>query len=280
MDTGLWPPERELPYRSWIRSFPQDQQLAAAKLIRQLIYVNEEMAHGALTSAYQRLVKNLSSAATNAPAMSLQKIEASHASIIVTPIRGEKPNVADSGITYMRFARDQLGLNQSQLMEDLPAALDPAISAGKVLVLIDDIIGSGEQLISTLQGQPQAHAPLKTMMDRYHTVACLVVAITSHAYRRLQYDYPNLQIYAGHVLDVESYGVRSLLPIADHPDTHELLRGVAPRLQVSEHIDPIYGFQKFGFTLVFYNCIPDFSLPIFWAQNGKDRMPLKERYDG
>lgn len=278
--TGLWPREQEFPYHRWIQNFPQGQQLAAAKLLSHLIYVNEEMVHGALATAYQRLVRSLTPSITNATQVPSQSITTSHRSIVVTPIRGESPNAADSALTYMRTARDELGLNQNQLVDDLSIAVRRATSSDKVLVLIDDVVGSGNQLVSTIQDSQSGTASPKKMMDEGHTVACLVVAITSCAYLRLRKEYPKLQIFAGHILDVEHYSVRSLLPVADHPDAHDLLRTTAPLLQVPEYIRPdrAYGFKNIGLTVVFHNSIPDFTLPIFWARNGKDWVPLKERY--
>lgn len=274
--TGLWPREQELPYRRWIRNFPPDQQPAAAQLLGQLIYVNAATTHRALASAYQRLIRSLSSAATNAPALSKERIAASHTSIVVTPIRGERPSVADSAFTYMRVARDDLGLSENQLIGDLHTAVSRATSANSVLVLIDDIIGSGDQLISTIRTDHTASP--KAMMDQGLTVACLVAVITSQALRRINEEHPSLLVFAGHILDVESYGIQSLLPIPEHTDIHELLKTVAPRLQVEDYINPVYGFNCFGLTLAFHNSIPDFSLPVFWARDGKDWVPLKDRY--
>lgn len=276
--TGLWPREQELPYRRWIKNFPKDHQLAAAQLLGQLIYVSSETTRGAIICAYQRLIRNLSSAAMNAPAVSMERILASHTSIVVAPIRGERPNIADSAFAYMRTARDELGLSESQLVGDLTTAVNHAASGNKVLVLIDDIIGSGNQLISTIESG-DGISP-RTMMAEGCTVVCLVAAITSHAYARIKKKYPKLLVFAGHILDVKNYSIQSRLPAKEHEEIHDLLRSVASRLQVANYIDPIYGFKGFGFTIAFHNSIPDFTLPVFWAKDGKGWVPLKDRYHG
>ncbi len=116
------------------------------------------------------------------------------------------------------------------------------------------------------------------MMEEGCAVVCLVAAITSQAYARIRQEHPKLLIFAGHVLDVKSYSVQSLLPAKEHEEIHELLRSVAPRLQVASYVDPVYGFNGLGFTIAFHNSIPDFTLPVFWAKDGEGWMPLKDRY--
>ena len=268
---GLWPQEQDLPYRRWLANFESNQQPAAAKLLDRLIYVNEHMAHDALASACQRLIRSFATGGARNPLASVAAMTSVHESIIVTPIRGEKPNPADSAYPYMRAARDQLGFRECQIEDDFAAAVDRASRSNGLVVLIDDIIGSGEQITHTIRG-------LKSTSSPSCRLACLAAVVTSRAYRRLTSEYPELQVFAGHVLDVERYGICSLLPESEHSDIYDLLHHVAASLQLPSNVDPMYGFKKFGLTLVFHNSIPDFSLPIFWASCGSAWTPLKERY--
>ena len=268
VETGLWPREQDFPFRRWLANFESHQQPVAAKLLDRLVFVNEEMAHGALLSACQRLLSSFASGGPIDPLPSTEAISSVHDSIIITPIRGERPSPTDSAYSYARAARDRLGVHSDRIVDDLAMAVDRASRSDGIVVLVDDIIGSGDQITSTVADMTDCSCPL----------ACLAAIVTSHAYERLTTEFPDLQIFAGHILDIERYGIHALLPVPEHQDAHDLLHHVAQSLRVPAYVDdPVYGFKGFGLTLAFHNSIPDFSLPILWAPGGSGWTPLKER---
>lgn len=271
VEVGLWPREQDLPYRRWLSNFESHQKLAAAKVLDRLIYVNEDMALLALKSACQRLLRSFAARGNGGRLASTKALASVHASIIITPIRGEQPSPADSAYSYTRAARDRLGFQENQIVDDIVTAVDRASKSNGIVVLVDDIIGSGEQLINTIRRSEHTQAPSCTL-------ACLAAIVTSNAHKRLATAVPALRIFPGHILDVKRYGINSLLPATDHPDTHDLLNRFGTSLQVPANTNPVYGYNDLGLTLAFHNCIPDFSLPILWAKAGQDWTPLKERH--
>ena len=275
--TRLWPFEQELPYRQWLSNFPNDEQVAAAQLLSQLIYVSKDMAQAAFVAAYRRLIGAVAADTLQATALSRDAIAARQESIVIAPIRGERPSASDSGYSYVRMARDHLGFPEDQIADNLAAAIQlPARQEHeRIIVLVDDVIGTGQQAAATIRDGLQATQTC--IADLKCQVTLLVTVITTYAYNAITSDFPHIRIFAGHVIDTERYSVCSTLPPSRYPDTHKLLKKIAHRLSVPCHVDPAYGFGKFGLILVFHDCAPDFSLPIIWADGGSDWTPLKRR---
>lgn len=278
----LLPREQELPYRSWLQNFDKKRRRIASKILSRLIFINEGMAQNALSCAYQRLLRAYAPPATAEQAASIDRLNEFHESIIVAPIQGEKPRATDSGLAYMRTARDQLAFKDSQILPDPLQAAELAHAAERPVVLFDDISGSGDQIAATLTRRSAAGPSLATLAlaHKPRKVACLTAVMTSVAKETLAHRFPNVGFFAGHTLDPSNYGVRGLFPKEQHPEIHELLQWAAQQLKVPPHVHNLYGYREFGLMLCFHNSIPDFSLPILWANGGPRWTPLKERYDG
>ena len=277
VETGLWPREQELPYRGWLNNFEGKQKDAAAKILNSFIFINEDMAYSALSSAYRNLIRTYLPNTTDGKSVPHEKILALHKSIIITPIRGETPNPSDSGLTYVRAARDRLGFGESQLAVDIDSAIRLANRSDKIIVLVDDTIGSGTQIETNMRKNARFLSLLKATKRERVNIACLTAVMTSYARNRLAETFPSLEVFAGHILDLDRYGVHSIFPPGEHKDVHDLLQQVSDRLKVPHYVHPVYGFHEFGFILSFHNSIPDFSLPILWALDGQHWTPLKER---
>ena len=276
----LLPREQELPYRSWLQNFDKKRRTVAAEILNRLIFVNEGMAQNALSCAYQRLLREYVPSATAEQAVGVGRLKEFHDSIIVAPIQGEKPRATDSGFAYMRTARDQLAFKESQIMPDPIKAAKLAHDAERPVVLFDDISGSGDQIAATLTRRSGPGPSLATLADQPRKVACLTAVMTSAANDTLTTKFPNVGFFAGHTLDVDNYGVRGLFPEEQHPEIQELLQWADQQLKVPPHVHNLYGYSEFGLLLCFHNSIPDFSLPILWANGGPSWTPLKERPNG
>ena len=274
---GLWPHEQDLPYRGWLNNFNEEQRMAAARLLNRFIFISESMAQDALSTAYQRLLRTYTSPGTNDEPVPTEKLAALHNSIIVAPIRGESPSATDSGFAYMRVARDQLHFEESQIKSDPIEAAQEASKTGQLVVLIDDVSGSGDQIRSTLRRRTKRVPSLNDICSRRGSVACLTAVMTSCANTMLTTKFPQLGIFAGHILDLDTYGLRAIFPEDCNPEIYDLLDWASQRLQIPKHADRRYGYLKLGLLLCFHNSIPDFSLPVLWATDAHGWTPLKER---
>lgn len=68
---------------------------------------------------------------------------------MVTRVTGEVPNDTDSGYMFARMARQQLGLDERQIMSNREA-LETLLREGpRPVVFVNDFVGSGDQFIST-----------------------------------------------------------------------------------------------------------------------------------
>lgn len=277
---GLLPREQDLPYRGWLQNFDEAQRTIAAEILNRLIFVTETMAQAAVSCAYQRLLRAYTPLQPPDDSVPVERLRALHESIIVAPIQGEHPSATDSAFAYMRAARDQLGFKESQIMTDPLEAARLAADADRPIVLFDDISGSGDQIEATLTRRFGVGPSLASLANRPRKVACLTAVMTSAASQVLAERFPHIGTFAGHVLELNTYGVHGTFPPAQHPEIQKLLRWAAQKTRVPPHVDELYGYGKMGLMLCFYNSIPDSSLPILWANGGDSWTPLKVRPDG
>ena len=204
-----------------------------------------------------------------------RRIRDLHNDTHVTAVRGESPNPAESGNTYMRVARETLDVGEERIHE-----LGDAIAVcadGHPLVLLDDFSGTGNQILNTLTAKDASGRTLLHLLtDSDATVCCITAVMTSNAYNRLRKRAPNLYIFPGYMAPEGEYGLDALLPKDRFPNVHALLSDIAPRLS-APGVDLVRGLNSLALLLGVHDRIPDASLPILWASGNDGWIPLKRR---
>ena len=276
--TGLIRAEPRVRPRAWLENFEEHEQFAAAALLDTFVYYSDEMTSKLLRASYTNLLDEARGLGA----------EAAVRSAYVAPIEGEDPNVSDSGNMFCRKARYELGIHEDRLLptgEALEAAL-----GGASVILIDDFMGSGEQLVKTWKRRYRSTSPRsfeEAASQCDVDVTALLLVSTEDGYKRARFECLGLRVLAGHVLG-EDYSVRRITELpqipddADHPDLqneiHQLLARVAPELVLKEYMRrsdfALYGFQSFGLSVAFQHGTPDAMLPVFWAEGPPDWTPL------
>lgn len=278
--SGLWAPSPHLRPQAWLENFNTDQdRLLAATLLDNFVYYSDRATDQLLRASYAALEDRVLTDVSHADP------ETVLASAVLTPIEGETPNRSDSGNLLCRRARNVLGIPESRVVDPKDAL--QAVQNGVALVLIDDFLGSGEQFIHTWERKYSDTSP-KSFKEAYarqsFPVFLLALVATSYAIKRVRGAVPNVLVSLSHELD-DAYSVRSLRSPPLHPPIDDFstrmsdfLARHAGALTLPSFIKncdwPSFGFGGFGLLFAFEHSIPDSSLPIFWAPDGPNWVPL------
>ena len=272
----FWPPEQHLRYRAWLRNFTTPTEVkAAATILDRFVFINQDHAALAVSDGYSRLLGHLHDQSFPPSSRTSQRIRDIHQNTHFAPVRGESPNLSESGNVYMRVARETLKVKEDRIHE-LAEAIT-ACANGHPLVLLDDFSGTGNQLMNTLTTPDHSGLTLMSLLDDASaTIACITAVMTSGAIRRLHSRVPSLLIFPGYTAPEHQYGIDALLPAASFPAVHALLSNAQHRL-TQTGLDPIRGLNGLGLLLGVHDQIPDASLPILWADGNDGWTPLKRR---
>jgi hypothetical protein len=190
--------------------------------------------------------------------------------VLVTPVQGEDNNISDSGRVFGRKARQVLGIGEEHLHEPQDAAHLAKLN-GRPLVLIDDFVGSGEQMIEMWEtlglesvakaGVPIYYAPaLATAYGAQNIIACC----------------DGLHLSAGQVIPRECSATERdsiLWPAGKGEEYLKVVRQASLRAGIPDtngkSVDDWQGFHNLGLALAMHGSIPDATLAIFrWECNG------------
>lgn len=263
---GFWLPEPHVRPRAWLTNFQPTEQIAAAAILDNLLYYSDTMMNALLRATHRSLIDLLQ-------ASSVDLNDA-----IFTRIEDETPNPTDSGNIFCRKARYHLGIPEERLVE--PAdALQIVIASGCTLVLLDDFMGSSNQLVSTWT-RPYQSGSTKSFEEAFKArpfnAHYIPLVTTSRGLETASYLCPGITVTAGHVLGDE-YSVRRVAelpsspPVSDLADRiHHLLANYANRFELRNHMKQsdfaLYGYDSFGLTVAFQHGCPDASIPLIWAK--------------
>lgn len=220
--------------------------------------------------------------------MGIERAQSTLDRAVFTSVEGEDPNVTDSGNLFCRKLRQTARIADDCFM-DPKRALEQA-KAGRLVVFLDDILGSGSQIAATwkrdyLSEQPYSFADVEAT-NGLHVIYATLVA-TRAGLDRLRADLTGLQVVAAHILEgadtVTGIPRSALKPdLDDIPRAIEnLLEKYSPRLGVPQHLEShrarMYGHAGAGLLVAFEHSTPDSTLPIFWAVGPDQWTPLVRR---
>ncbi|KAF1060747.1 hypothetical protein [Burkholderia gladioli] len=267
---GLWCRTPIVRPAAWLNNFEKDDQVTAAVLLDHFTYFASGAVDQMLMSLYRQMRDGLFS--RMGPKRALETLD----NAVFTSVEGEDPNVTDSGNLFCRKLRQTARIADNRFM-DPKRALEQA-KAGRLVVFLDDILGSGSQISATwkrdyLSEQPYSFADLEAI-DGLHVIYATLVA-TRTGLDRLRADLTGLQVVAAHILD-SADTVAGIPRSALKPDLDDipgaiqrLLEKYAPRLHVPQYLEAactrMYGHTEAGLLLAFEHSVPDSTLPLFWA---------------
>jgi hypothetical protein len=279
IDRSIWSGMKPVRLRRWMKNFTTDEEnYFAGCILDALIYRSDEQTTALVVQLFQRSLVDL--ARNDVPPLGLvddwlKLLRAGDRRVKLVAAVKRTDLTHKSAHLISRLMKRQLSIHPQSIAK--PWELDQHIMSGtKMLVFVDDFLGTGQQFDELLE---QEH--LDWIFSKAYVVFAPFVAHTKGiAY--LKKKYPQLRITATEVLD----------------GRHELFNPVARAfddgLNTADMAKQFYfdflqkkgfsfpdgnreGFGGLGLTYVFEHAVPDNNLPLLWSPGTGDWMPLFDR---
>ena len=268
VNVRIWPLRSELSPDRWLSNFSDSERPTALHLLDQFMYFGEELLDAAFIAGFQRISMSMLDS-RNPQRLSVDWDEFL-ASTLVAPVQGETASVADSGQTFIRKARQVLGLDEDQLHAPMVAA-KLALSCGRPLVLVDDFVGTGQQMIRMWE-----NLGLQDLTDCGVPIYYAPAFSTEYGRQAIQKECKGLSLSPGQIISGEYSVVEAnsiLWPAGRGEECLEVVRKASMRAGIpntnGKSVDDWQGFHRLGLALAMHGSVPDATLPLFrWEENG------------
>jgi hypothetical protein len=277
-DVQLWPLTNTLNPRRWLENFRDDEKLLAIYLLDSFLYYSEPLVDALFISTFHSLSNVVRTEGDSYLAIRNAWRDFNN-EVIISPVRGERPSVTDSGLTFARKAKKLLDIPEERIMapED---ALRALLVRPRPVVFVDDFLGSGNQCHTTWHRQVEVRPSVS------HSFASLASHGTSRFFyiplvatqKGLDWVGKNcvgLEVHPAHVLP-ETYNAihkeSVIWPEHLREQAGKFLEKVSARAGIPDNngnVNDWRGFHKLGLTIAFFNdAVPDATLPLFyWEEN-------------
>lgn len=276
---GIWSGIDQVRLRKWMKNFTtNEEKYFAASVLDALIYRSDEQTTALVLQLFQRSLVDL---------VRLDPLPLGTVDNWIERLQGRDPGIRlvaavkrsdppyKSAHIVSRLMKRQFLIRPEWIAK--PWELDEHIRAGaKVLVFIDDFLGTGQQFEELLT---QEH--LGSIFGAAYVIYAPFVA--HHAgIDYLRRKYPQLRVTAAEVLD-ERHELFNPTARAfdDDVNTSEVAKDfyfvLLQKKGILLHGDDRLGFGGLGLTYVFEHAIPDNNLPLLWHPSGADWFPLFDR---
>ena len=263
-----WPLRNELDPVRWLSNFEDEEIDAAVHLLDQFMYFSEELLDAIFLAGFQRI--SMSMLNPQNPRELRQRWEKFLASVIVTSVQGEDDSIADSGRVFGRKARQVLGLSEDNLLEHNKAPREAMIS-GRPLVLVDDFVGTGQQMITMWENLRLDEVATSGVQVFYAPAFA-----TKYGCDAIREKCKGLNLSPGQLIP-EEYSAMApnsiLWPDGMAKEYLEIVKRASLRAGIPDtdgkSVDDWQGFHKLGLALAMHRSVPDSTLPLFrWEANG------------
>ena len=279
IDRGIWGGLKPVRLKRWLKNFETDEErYLAACVLDALIYRSDDQTTALLLHLFQHSLIDLTRRTPTAlgPIEDwLSTLRASRSGIrLVAAVKQSDPPHKSAHL-ISRLMKRQLSVRPQWIAK--PWELRQHMLTGaKVLVFIDDFLGSGKQFEELLKQE---------RLEWLFSVATVIYApfvahVEGIAY--LEKIYPLLRISAAEVLDQKHQlfhpSCSSFRDDRNSPEGAEafyyefLIRKGIP-LSSADRL----GFGGLGLTYVFEHAVPDNNLPILWWPGNGNWAPLFDR---
>lgn len=267
----------EIDPTGWMGNFDDEDKAVAAALLESFVFYNDDMVSSLLRSALASIAADPEF--ETGPVAWDEFLDRA----LVTFPSGEEPSPTDSGYHFVRKMR-QFGFSEGQILDPqgvinrVEKATEPV-----TLILVDDIIGSGDQLVESWNRGYQLHGGGYTSLqehydnDRIGTVYVVAPFVTSVARQRVAEDMPFLRVRTAHTLGPEYSALSErtiLVPEPLRQKLKEIVIKYAPRIGLSE--EEAFGHGRQGLNIAFGHSTPDLTLPFIWT-SAPGWKPLRRR---
>lgn len=285
-----WSGLTQAEVNQWLQNFsalgPEEMELVY-KLLVNIIYFSEKDLESVLREgvyscvAYNAILnKQLNSGfETSSHALSTAYEDELQKTCFVPLLDSHSPHESGNFVSRLLVQRGIVDETQSMFIEDAVNA----IKANRFsrVVIVDDCVGSGQQLESFWKSQQvnddDMSVSIEVFCQKYNVSAnYLTLFGYNQNIHRLQNELPELRILCVRLLGDE-HRVFNKNSYIWH-DEAELQR--AQELFANLCMDagiPLYGYRNLDFAFIMHNTIPDWSLPIFWKRNNDWNLLMRRK---
>ena len=190
--------------------------------------------------------------------------------VLVAPVQGEEDNIADSGRVFGRKARQVLGLSEDNLLEPYEAS-QMALSSGRPLVLVDDFVGTGQQMI-TMWDTLCLEALVRSGVPMFYAPALA----TTYGRQAILEQCSGLNLSEGQLIPTEYSATAKnsiMWPTGRAEEFLDIVKRASMRAGIPDTegacVNDWQGFHKLGLALAMHGSVPDATLALFrWEENG------------
>ena len=257
-------------------NFASDERPFAMNMLNVFLYYNDPI----IDALFYGTVHQLSSIVTGSVETfheAKSRWSAFLATLLVTIVEGDPPNLTDSGHIFARRSRTVLGIPQNRILPP-KEALNLVLSEPNYnILMVDDFIGSGKQLVDTwhrkyIVTNGRSESFCDAALNERNVFYAPIIG-TQYGIEQIKQQCPKLKIIPAHILD-ESYSLVSpssmLWPDSLKPHAHDFLKTVSQRAGINDALDDHWaGFHGLALAIAFEHGVPDATMPIYWwNQNG------------
>jgi len=279
---GAWPKTEILNPRRWLKNFKDDEVDFALDILEGFIVLPNEQLVAHLRDSFMSLSKQFTEPAADSRMASSNWMKFTN-ELIVTPVTKEIPHPTQSGYTYARLVRQNLSIDKANIVELEQAIKLLVTKNGGSLLLVDDLVASGDQCIANCNRK--INIPNIGSFSIYDLairpqptkVFYRPIFATTYGLNRIRAQFPWIDIEPIHQLD-ERFSAHSPSATIWQDGRSATANKFVEESSQRAGVDPtsIWGFHGLGLILAFEYGPPDASLGIIMHKT-PDWNPLIER---
>ncbi|SDQ29846.1 hypothetical protein SAMN05428982_0522 [Pseudoxanthomonas sp. CF385] len=278
---GLWPATSTFDPRGWLKNFRAEEERHALCCLNAFIFVSAEITDALLVSAFHNLSAHKQLIERHG-SQHRDQWRAFRDKLVATYVEARNPNASESGPHFARLARHKLDLPQSQIFTPEAALRVMAVEPDRPVLLLDDFIGSGDQVTSAWTHHrdvwPGETSTYRDVVAQHNStiVYCPLVS-TFEGSEVVRRECPSLLLMPAHELDARENFVHEdslFWPPGMRDSGIEFIRAASARAGIPD--SECFGYKGQALALAFEHGVPDATLPIFWHES-ENWQPLIRR---
>jgi hypothetical protein len=278
---GAWPSTAILNPRRWLTNFLPAEYEHALDILEALIVVPNNQLVALLKDSFLGLSIPICNRAIRYPDATADWT-GFVGTLTVTPVTKENPHPTQSGYSYARLVRQHLDIPKKQIVELADAVKQIATVPSSKLLLVDDLVGSGEQCIKLCERKINlCGIGSVSLSDLFATgdpqrVFYRPLFATRYGLDRIIKKHPWLQISPVYLLASNASAQppnSSVWQEGRAATAAEFVREASGRAGIP-YFDR-WGFHSLGLCIAFEYGPPDASLPIIMEDNSNWKPLIK-----
>lgn len=274
----------------WLSNFRElaiNEMLLVYKLLTNIIYFSEKDILEALKEGvhncicYEAILARQKEANFGLSQQMLSNVlkEEMHRTCFVPLLDSDAPHESGNYMTRVLVQQEIIPSDRSMFVDRLAAEFN----SGRItrLVIIDDCVGSGNQLRgfweNTTVTDNTENILLKNLCKKYNVKAnYLTLFGYDQSIRELKDEFTDLDIYCvrfltdvQRVFSEDSYIWRDCV---ERDEAQKLFKSLTKACGI-----PLYGYRNLDFAFIMHQTIPDWSLPLFWRENSDWKLLMRRK---